>query len=220
MNIPFTMDEFFEVFRTYNEAVWPAQVFLNLVAIVVVFMAFRPGKGSSGLTSYGLAFLWLWTGAAYHLIFFTAINPAAYIFGTVCIFQASLFLWVGGIRKRITFKMNSNLAGWVGALFVFYGLIGYPLLGYSLGHIYPQSPTFGAPCPTTIFTFGMLLWTGGSLPRYFLIIPAAWSLVGFTAAFRFGVYEDYGLLVAGMTASAILALRRKAAEGASTVSTT
>ncbi|WP_414541485.1 DUF6064 family protein [Nostoc sp. CCY0012] len=28
----------------------------------------------------------------------------------------------------------------------------YPLIGYALGRIFPTSPTFGVPCPTTIFT--------------------------------------------------------------------
>ena len=212
MNIPFTSNEFFDVFRSYNEAIWPAQIVLNLIAFGAVLLAFRPQRNDR-LISSGLALLWLWTGAVYHLFFFTSINPAAYVFGGACIVQSALFLWRGVVKNRLTYTPVSNPAGWLGGLFVFYGLIGYPVLGYFLGHSYPQSPTFGAPCPTTIFTFGMLLWTGRSLPLYVLIIPAVWSLVGVTAAFKFGVMEDFGLLVAGITATALITVHKRASNG-------
>lgn len=36
MNLPFTPEQFFEIFRQYNEAVWPAQIALNLFALTAV----------------------------------------------------------------------------------------------------------------------------------------------------------------------------------------
>jgi len=87
-------------------------------------------------------------------------------------------------------------------------MIGYPLLGYFLGHIYPASPCFGvAPCPTTIFTFGLLLLTVKRVPKYLLIIPLIWSFIGFTAALKLGIKEDIGLLIAGV-ATLILTIKR------------
>jgi hypothetical protein len=85
-------------------------------------------------------------------------------------------------------------------------------LGYFLEHVYPQSPTFGLPCPTTIFTFGLLLLTDKNVPIAVLMIPFVWSLIGFTAAFSFGIWEDTGLLVAGLVGTALLVIRNRRVE--------
>lgn len=46
-----------------------------------------------------------------------------------------------------------------------------PSLGVAIGHTYPAQPTFGLPCPTTIFTFGLLLWVRPPVPWSLLVIP-------------------------------------------------
>lgn len=81
MELPFTVEQFFGVFRLYNSAVWPAQVFLTLLAaLALIPIAFRrPWSGAA--VSAILALLWVWIGIAYHLAFFTDINPLAYAFG-------------------------------------------------------------------------------------------------------------------------------------------
>jgi hypothetical protein len=83
------------------------------------------------------------------------------------------------------------------------------VLGYFLGHVYPHSPTFGAPCPTVIFTFGLLLWTDKKLPKYLLGIPLLWSLLGISAAVQWGVLEDVMLLISGLAATAMIVYRDK-----------
>jgi hypothetical protein len=85
----------------------------------------------------------------------------------------------------------------------------YPLLGYLQGHIYPAAPTFGLPCPTTIFTFGILLWTDKKLPVITLVIPFLWSLIGFSAAFSLGIREDTGLLIAGLLTTIMILIWNK-----------
>lgn len=88
-----------------------------------------------------------------------------------------------------------------------YALVIYPALGYLLDHGYPAAPTFGVPCPTTIFTFGILLCTDSRIPLYLLPIPLAWSLIGFWAAISLGITEDFGLLAAGLIGSLLIVLR-------------
>jgi hypothetical protein len=81
-----------------------------------------------------------------------------------------------------------------------------------LGHGYPKSPGFGvAPCPATIFTFGILLMIDKKFPKYILIIPLIWLVIGFFAAINLGIKEDIGLLLSGII-TAILILFRKQAE--------
>ena len=104
-----------------------------------------------------LSFFWIWMGIIYHIINFSAINKAAYIFGAAFIFQGILFLYMGFFRQKITFRFYFDIYGITGGFLILFALILYPVLGYFQGHIYPSSPTFGLPCPTIIFTFGLLL---------------------------------------------------------------
>jgi hypothetical protein len=209
MNRPFTSDQFLSVFQQYNESVWPAQILLNLLAIVAITLAVRSGAASGRIISAILGAFWLWIGFAYHLAFFTAVNPAASSFALLNIVQGILFLLYGVLLRRLSFRFRADSYGLVGALFVLYALILYPLLGLLAGHAYPRNPTFGLPCPTTIFTFGLLLWTEKAVPLALIPLPLLWSLIGFTAALTLGVYEDIGLLVAGILGSTLLVLRAR-----------
>lgn len=72
------------------------------------------------------------------------------------------------------------------------------LIGYFAGHQYPRTPIFGvAPCPTTIFTFGILL-AAERLHWYLYLIPLLWAFIGTSAAFVLGVREDFGLAAAAI----------------------
>src|SRR5678815_5669775 len=70
-------------------------------------------------------------------------------------------------------------------------------------------PTFGVPCPTMIFTAGMLMLA--TLRSWRLsIVPVIWSLIGGSAAFLLGVRADYGLPIAGI-ALAIFSTQKSSA---------
>jgi hypothetical protein len=89
-------------------------------------------------------------------------------------------------------------------------MVIYPLLGLAFGHSYPRIPLFGvAPCPTTIFTFGILLWATKSVSAYLLIIPFLWSLVGMSAALNLRVPQDYGLVVAGVLGTTLILIQNR-----------
>lgn len=207
--MPFNVEEFFEVFVMYNSAVYPTQFVLVSAAVIIVYLAYRPSTRSNTIIIGLLSFLWMWMGIVYHLIYFSRINSLAFVFGLAFIFQAAIFLYFGVFRKNLVFHVQYGLNGLSGMLLIVYALILYPLLGYAFGHVYPRSPTFGLPCPTIIFTFGLMLWTKGRIPISVLIIPAAWSLIGFSAVILFGVIEDTGLLVAGIGATLLLLRRRQ-----------
>jgi hypothetical protein len=207
--LPFTPEQFLNVFATYNQAVWPLQVVLILLAGAAVFLAVKPNSCSNQLITGLLAFLWLWTGVAYHLAFFTRINRGAYAFGALCIVQAVFFLFAGVVRRDLIFQAWGNAVGVIGGLFIVYALLVYPALGYAMGHRYPVAPTFGAPCPTTIFTFGLLLWVEERMSRYVLWIPLLWSLIGAFAAVFLGIWEDAGLPVAGIVGTTLILWRNR-----------
>jgi len=213
MNLPFTPEQFFDLFAQYNLAVWPMQLALYLLALAALFMAVKKNPYSDRTIALILAFFWLWIGLVYHLFYFTRINPAAYLFAGLFIIQGSLFLAAGVWRQKLSFRFQPDLYSWVGAALILYGLLIYPLLGYFLGHRYPHSPTFGLPCPTTIFTFGLLLWTGPKVPKYLLALPLVWTFIGFMAAFQLGVLEDVMLPVAGLAATALIWYRDRTETG-------
>lgn len=203
MNLPFTTEEFLDVFKIYNLTVWPTQILLVILALLMIFVLLKKNKLSDKIISIGLTLFWLWMGIVYHYLFFTKINGAAYVFGSLLIIQAVVFFYYGLIKRNLEFNFRNNFIGVISIIFFLYALIFYPLLGYQFGHLYPRTPTFGLPCPTTIFTFGMIILLENRKNIIF-IIPIVWSLVGFTAAIKLGIYQDIGLLIAGVLSAIIL----------------
>ena len=208
MKIPFTAEQFFGVFAKYNHAVWPAEPILITLAVLMVLAA-RSGIGSRGITAV-LAIFWVWMGAVYHIVFFSAINSAAVIFGGLFILQALLLFGYGTLTTQLRFDgardAVRNAAGWV---MIAYALVAYPIIGYLAGQRYPALPTFGLPCPTTIFTLGMFAWAS-SLPLGLLVIPVVWAAIATSAAMSLGVVEDYALPVAALVLVALTVRERMA----------
>jgi len=163
MNLPFTQEQFFEIFPAYNVAVWPAQFVLNVLAIAMVVLVLRAPERAERLVSYGLALLWCWLALAYHLAFFWSINPAAPFFAGVSLAAAGAFAWFGGVRGALQFQQGMSARSAVGLSMVMFALAVYPAIGEYIGHRYPALPTFGLPCPTAIFTLGVLLMAVPSL---------------------------------------------------------
>jgi hypothetical protein len=211
--LPFTTEQFLAVFESYNRSIWPLQFGLVGVAVLLIALAVRKTRFSDRMIGGGLALLWMWMGLAYHLLRFSRINPAAYTFGAAMIIQATLFLFAGTSRSRLSFRASWDAFGITGGLLMLYGLVVYPLLGTLLGHTYPRLPTFGVPCPTTIFTFGLLLWTERAVPKYLLVIPLLWTVIGSSAAWLLGFWEDLGLLVAGILSGGMIVYRDRRTVG-------
>ena len=207
MTPPFSAEEFFGVFVAYNEAVWPMQIALNLLGLGAVALAFRTREGAHRAIPLVLGFLWLWTAVAYHWTFFAPVNPAARVFALAFAIEGALLGALAFRRKTLRFRPEKDHYGWAGGVLLVYALALYPLIGLMVGHTYPAQPTFGLPCPTTIFTMGMLLWAGPRVPWGVLVIPFVWSLLGLGAVRYFGVLEDAMLPVAGVLGSALILLK-------------
>lgn len=204
MALPFTADDFLAVFAAYNRAIWPAQVTAYVLGVLAVVLALRGGARNGRRVAGVVALFWAWMGVLYHWGFFAPINRAAYLFGAVFVLQAVL-LAAAAARGTLAFRFRPDARGWIGALLIAYALIAYPLIGNALGHGWPRSPLFGvAPCPTTIFTVGLLLWAERAR-REWVVIPVLWSLVGASAAVLLGVWEDLGLVAAACAGAWLLA---------------
>jgi len=206
--LPFTIDQFFGVFEQYNQAIWPIHIVAYMLGIAAIILTVKKMRYSDQAISVILACFWGWMGIVYHLIYFRTINGAALGFGVLFIIQAIVWLVFGVIRPKLSFQFDTNPYALTGILLIVYAMLVYPILGSLLGHGYPRSPSFGvAPCPTTIFSFGLLLLTNAKVPKSVLVIPFLWSLLGFTASLLLGVREDIGLVVAGVLSVGLLLWR-------------
>lgn len=205
MALPFTVEQFYGVFRDYNTAVWPVQWVLVALAWAAVAAVLWPRPWSGAAVCAILGAFWAWIALAYHLAFFARISAAAYGFAALFAIGAIVFIWQGVVRRRLAFRWVPGLKATVGSLLIAFALVVYPVWSSFSGHPYPATPTFGLPCPTTIFTIGLLCFAVPATPRSPLIAPLLWCLVGAQAAFLLGVRPDLGLLAAGVVDVALLA---------------
>ncbi|MEX2376060.1 MAG: DUF6064 family protein [Dehalococcoidia bacterium] len=203
MDTPFTVEQFLAVFARYNEAVWPMPLVFYGVAALLVVLAWRGPRFDRWVAGL-LSSLWAWMAVVYHWGFFAEVNAAAYVFGGLFLLQSAIFLSAGVFHRRLSFRARPDGFGMVGVVMINYALIVYPLLGWMAGHPYPIGPTFGLPCPTTIVTFGLLLWADRPVPPWVIAVPTAWSLVGSSAAISFDIVEDFGLVTAGIVGTALI----------------
>lgn len=204
MKMPFTVDQFYGVFRDYNEMVWPSQLLLIGLSLIGVVMVIRPRSWSHMVVSGILAVLWAWLALVYHFAFFARINPLAYVFSALSLVGAAAFVWDGLVRRRLRYEWSGNIRSWTGAALIGFGLVIYPAWSWAAGHNYPYMPTFGLPCPTTLYTVGMLAFLVAPYPRTPHVVPILWSAIGAQAAFFLGVPQDLSLIVAGLIAIALL----------------
>jgi hypothetical protein len=174
-----------------------------MLALVGVYFLFKKSQNSDKIISGALALFWLWTGFVYHILYFSDINEMAYLFGSLFIVQSILFVFYGVLKDHLVFEYSNTIYGYVGLFFVIFALGLYPLLGMAFGHSYPEIPILPLPCPLTILTFGLLLMTK-KIAKAVVVIPLIWSVIGFTAALQFEIYQDVMLLVAGIIGTIML----------------
>jgi hypothetical protein len=216
-SLPFTREQFINVFADYNNAMWPMQVFAYLLGVIMagslaVALVRAPrvtNKKISYLIGFGLALMWAWAGMGYHGLFFSTINTAAFFFAALFVLQALLLIYFT-IRYRLEFASTPGISRWIGWTLIVYALLIYPLAGILSGHRYPEMPMFGTtPCPVTIFTVGLFLLAQPRVPRALLLIPFLWSLLGGSAVFVLGVTQDWPLLFCVLVIPFIVVRDRK-----------
>lgn len=203
MKTPFTTEEFFGVFEAYNTAVFPLQFFILAMGLVAIILLHSGSRFKNSWIGGFLAFVWFWIGIIYHLFHFTTINKAAYGFGAIFILQG-IFFAVEMSRKRLVFSFPNTTAGYAGYFFIWFGLFIYPLISYFPEGEWVKTISLGLPCPTTILTFGFLMLANPKMPKYLLIVPSIWAVIGTGAAANFGVYQDYVMLLSAVVANIYL----------------
>jgi hypothetical protein len=206
VDLPFTIDQLLGIFASYNRAFIVVVVGLWLASVgTLAFVSRDPARRSRTLSLF-LGVLWLWNAGAYHALFFTRINPAAWLFAALFVVQAALFCWAAS-SGRIEYFSSPGWRRGIGLALVAYAL-AYPFLTIAWGHSYPDTPTFGVPCPTAILTIGVLITARGHPLLTLTIVPIVWGFIGGSAAVLLSVPADYVLLAAGMLLTVVVVAQR------------
>jgi hypothetical protein len=208
MNTPFTNEQFFSVFEKYNHTLLPVQ-FILFIFCIFAFIAIgtkipQKDKIISGI----LGFLWLWVGIVYHISYFSGVSWIALGFGMLFILEGLFFLWEGSLKHNLKFVFKKSVQTYLGCFFVLYALIVYPFVGYMIEQNFSRLVSVGFPGPTIILTFGFLLLTDKKVPRYLLIIPTIWAVVGISTVIKLAGYQDFMMIIAAIIADVWL-LKRK-----------
>lgn len=196
--LPFTREQFFEVFAAYNSANWPAVIAAYPLALVALVTAWRRTPRAGRWVAAVIALMWAWVGLVYQGLYFSRINPVARAFAAAFLLQALLFAIHAAIGRGFEFGQRSRLRAVTGVVLIFYAVVAYPLIGLLVGERFPAMPLFGvAPCPLLIFTFGLMIWA--SCVRWWLwIVPLIWSVVGGSAVLVLSVPQDWALPIAAV----------------------
>ncbi len=211
--MPFTPSQFLALFERFNTAIWPLQLVTMAAALAVVaLLAARPGRRADVTASAVLVVFCLVVGVGYFFLGFAQhLSPAGWPFGAIFLVEAALLSRAAVRPGALTFSATSGWRSAAGVAVLAYALVGYPIVGLLTGRPPVQSPWLGVvPCPTTIFTIGLLLRSTSPRPALYLALPIAWALIGTTAAIRFGVLEDLGMTAAAVVGVASLLLPRRA----------
>ena len=102
MQLPFTREQFFDLFVAYNEALWPAVVALWIASTVIVARRLSARHQHDRWVSALLVGHWAWSALAYHVAFFTRINPAAWLFAALFLarpFSSSAWASCSGVCR-------------------------------------------------------------------------------------------------------------------------
>lgn len=203
------VQQFFAMFARANTQVWPLQLAWYAAAIAAVAVAIRPIGRSSQLIAGFLAVYYAWLGIVFFAINYSSISDHALAQGAMFVLGGVLFLVAGVIRQDLRFHARWDLAGVTGGAMMLYALAVYPVIGNVTGHFFPAAPLFGlAPCPSVIFTAGLLLWTRPPMPIYVLVVPLVWLMAQTpTDALAFGVVGDVARPFVGVLATGLLAWR-------------
>ncbi len=211
MSLPFTFEQYFTVLARYNLSMWPLHAGAYLLGAGVLVLLWVRSPYADMTVSAVLAFVWIWIGVGYHLVFLREVTPFAYPAGALFVVQGLLFQNEGVLKRRLRFGPPRLPSLLLGAALVLYAMVAYPLIGRLLGQHFPLAPEFGlAPSPTVVFTFGVLLCVRGRLPLYLLVAPVLWAAAAAALAAEFGLWQNLGVPAAALLTIPMLVVRRSA----------
>lgn len=199
-------EEIFQILASYNEMIYPLQYVAYALGILVVILAFIKSILSSRIISGILALMWFFVAAVFGLPYAIEGMTVAIITAVIFFIQAGFFV-LQIFKPRLHFGTYSKTFTIIGMLFVLGAMVGYLIIGRIVGHTYPRYLPFGlAPCPLTVFTLSIYMFTSKKVPIWLLVLPFLFSLTGIMPVSQ-GIYEDIILFLSGLICTPMIYLR-------------
>jgi hypothetical protein len=194
----------------YNEAVFPMQIIMLAVALVLsCFLFAKPGPKIGKLMKAYLSFAFFWNGMVFFMIFGKEL-PGKFLGIPLFVLLGILMAWDIHTNK-IQLKFPGTT--WQKYLLVLLILCSffYPLIGYVFGHYYPKACTFGVmPCPTTVFALALLAASIPKVDKKIYILLLLWALPAVGKCLgAMDLYEDCVLFWTGVYALILLIINWK-----------
>jgi hypothetical protein len=182
----------------YNEATWPVQAVMIVAAAYLAYRVFvKPGPKIDVWMKTFLALAFAWNATVFFLVFVR--NPLSMAIGTPLFLIASILFIVDIFTKRTHFRLPESR--WTRGFTIAWVLLAllYPLIGWPLGHVYPQVllPLF--PCPLTVFAIALVTAAAPQADKKTFIALLPWALLGLPKCFgALDCYEDCVLFASGV----------------------
>lgn len=213
--LPYTAEVLFALFDEYNRAIRPLQGVVLFLTAGLLMLALRSRANRSRLITVILAAGWVWTGAVYHLVYFTDLNFAAPGYGIVFILQGGLLLWAGVYRRQISIRFQRTPASYAGAAIVILSAFVLPVIDWQHGLSWTDARfALLAPGTTAALTLGLLMMADRRPPLWIAAIPVLWTVNTGAHAAVLGIYQDIALTAAGLVALCWLITRARALQRA------
>ena len=193
---------YWRMFESHNAALWPLQVLVPAVGLVIILLVVWRPKTFARWLALLLAVLWIFVGWSFLWNRYAAINWAAAYVASVFAVEGALLFIAGPLLDGLEFDRR-GLARWTGYVILAFALAGQPLLAPLQGRGWGSSEIFGiAPDPTAIATLGLLLLARGRLLPLLLPIPVLWCLLSGMTLWTMGEPQAWAVLAAPVLAAA------------------
>jgi len=199
-----TRDEFWRIMGTYGSQIWPIQIIIYFVAILLVgWLLLKPGRFQSFIIKLFISIVFAWNGIMFYMILAKGMarnSRGNYFFGTLFVLVSVLFA-IDLFKQKMDFALPT--IGWQkyatlsGMVLTFC----YPVFGYLSGHALTSLIMPGTfPCPTTALALLLLTMALPQVDKiiFSLLIFFAVPFTPFFQIAKYGVFEDTILFITGI----------------------
>ena len=208
-------ESFWTRVAAYNQSTWPLLMAMTIAAAYLAYRVFmRPGARTDIWVKAFLSFAFAWNGVVFFLVYVK--NPISTFTGAPLFIIVSL-LFAIDIRGQKT-RFRPPGPAWKKGLTLFWIVLVflYPVLGWPLGHIYPQALLPMFPCPLTVFAIALVTAAAPQVDKRIFVLLLPWALMALPKCFgALDCYEDCILFASGLYGLVELARNwRRQPEGA------
>jgi hypothetical protein len=204
-----TTETFWSQIGLYNDATFIVQIVMSIVAIVLLLYIFtKPGNRANILMKAFLSFAFAWNAIVFFLIY---AEPSLFSYlGAILFIIISILFAFDIFTKKIEFRFpQSNYIKYLTIIFIFLVFL-YPLIGYALGHVYPETCTPMMPCPLTVFAITLVVAAIPKVDKKVFVTLLPWALLGLPKCLGVSdCYEDCILFISGIYGVVLLVKKWK-----------